>query len=402
MVLVKYNPRPEPGTSRCAGKRRKGTNTRASSSAGMPGPLSAIEKMQSSSRITQPILNAAFALVAELDGVGQQVVEHLAKPHPVAQHRRQSFADGQLDGLLIQQRPNPIDRFAHGRFTRRPRPVPGPGASDIVELEQLVDRFAHAKGPVASRFDQPSGFGRHLPAKLVERFVAQVGHRRQRGLQVVRRELGELPQFGVCPVEQIESVPQALRGLREIGLQRQADVQEYGLLQLQHLFGALADRFVERLGQVPHAELQILVVRPQKDLGADTDLGMRVAHAIPPDGIGFGPIGLEHRLQMQPLHLLEVGNHCRVLQESGSLLKGKQMAIEAFDKLLAAGLSISDIACSRSRSAGLIAKNANRSSRLRLISPGKMVGASRRVPSGRVFMEPPRGGWVEVGHARII
>jgi len=59
--------------------------------------------------------------------------------------------------------------------------------SDMVELNSSSMVPAHAESAIACRLDQACRLVRHLAAKLVQRLVAEVGHRRQRGLQIMRR-----------------------------------------------------------------------------------------------------------------------------------------------------------------------------------------------------------------------
>jgi hypothetical protein len=269
--------------------------------------------------------------IDELDRVRNQVAKDLPQPHRIAQHRWQLGREQELDALLFRQRPHAL----HGLGQYRPRlelEIGFLGVRGDRGGQQLADRVAHAEHAVAGGLDQPLRLGRHRGPKLVERLVAQIGHRRERRLQVVGGELRELPQLDVRLPEQIERSPEIHRRLLEVGLERQPDVEEHGLQQrklpLQQLWpslGALG-------GQLPKVALQVLIVRAQKELRRHADFGVRMPHAHMPFQVVFVPGRFEQRGEVGPLRLFEPRDQPGVAEELQRLRERHQMRVEGLDE----------------------------------------------------------------------
>ena len=210
-----------------APRRSKAWNSRSFCAASSPGPVSltTMHKVPSSCSALHAHL-AAGAVV--LDGVGQQVQQHLLQALTVGQHRARGSASpaaASCTRVLLRHR---LDGRAGSRAAAAPRPPARPQRQlpglDARQVEQFVDQLQQA---LAGTQDLAPGAARGRRQRqrrvAVEQLAeAQDGvHRRAQLVAHARQELrlGAVGRFGlVACVHQLQRA--LLHALLELGVER--------------------------------------------------------------------------------------------------------------------------------------------------------------------------------------
>ncbi len=93
-----------------------------------------------------------------------------------------------------------------------------------------------------------------------------------------------------------------------------------------------------RVGGVAKEVLDKLAVGAQKQMRVQSDIRMRLPHPPPLGHVPFIPLGQQQRLKVLPLGRLQALDPVRILQKTGSLLKGKQVVVKDGHKVIGHGL----------------------------------------------------------------
>ena len=134
-------------------------------------------------------------VAAELDRVGQQVLEQLQQLHRVALDGGQ-IVDRDARAALFDRHAQILERVLHDRVAIGRRERLGLRAEPRVG-EQIIDQRLHALGAVDRITDELVGVGVELaPVALRDQLQVARNHA-QRLLHVVRRDVGELLELGV-------------------------------------------------------------------------------------------------------------------------------------------------------------------------------------------------------------
>ena len=169
---------------------------RSAYSGSMPIPLSEQRKRQQFPSASALRVIDRRGLVAELDRVGDQVLEDEPQEPGVAVDGRQRPFDRD-GGLALLDRPRQVRAHALDEQPAVDVDVRLLHAPDARERQQVVDQVLHAGRAVDGEPDVLVGARVELPAVALLQQLAEARDLAQRLLEVVRGDVGELLELGV-------------------------------------------------------------------------------------------------------------------------------------------------------------------------------------------------------------
>ena len=217
---------------------------RSAYSSSTPIPLSVHVNRQKRPSRSASKAHARRLVAAELDRVGDQVLEHGGQQPRVAGDGGQPVGDDLAPGVLEhggEPRLRLVDQLRRlDALVRRGVPA------DAGELEQVVDQLLHPLGAVDRERDVAVGALVELPLVAALEHLREAGDLAQRLLQVVRRDVGELLELLVGALELAR-----LREQRRLGVAQRGDLGDDPLAHRLDVVAQLGD--LARARRLDHA-----------------------------------------------------------------------------------------------------------------------------------------------------